>query len=518
MRKRQEINSGDQTDIPMFKNEGNVKGKDNRHSVWNWNGEGKNIALLFFLYLLQGIPLGLAASIPLLLQNRKVSYKEQAEFSFVYWPFSLKLLWAPIVDSLYSSKMGRRKTWLVPVQYALGLSMLFLSTRVDSYLENDGSPNIQMLTLVFFILNFLAATQDIAVDGWALTMLHRSNVGYASTCNSVGQTAGYFLGYVLFVAFESADFCNNYLRTVPEPKGLVTLDGFLYFWGITFMVSTTLVWLLKTERRESSPADQVEDDLSIAQTYKLLLKIFRLPAIQWMVVILMTARIGFSADAVTALKLVEKGVPKAQLALLLVPLVPLQIVLPLMISRYTTGPRPMEVYLKAIPYRLMFGLVYAGLVWITPSFRGDDGKFPFYYYLLVLVIYAMHQITVYSMFVAIMAFFAKVSDPAVGGTYMTLLNTVCNLGGNWPSTLALWSVDSLTWKSCQGSLLQGNSCLDPAEALACTESGGHCATDLDGYYVESVVCIVFGFIWLRWGRNIIKQLQAKDESAWKVHQ
>lgn len=54
---------------------------------------------------------------------------------------------------------------------------------------------------------------------------NRSNVGYASTCNSVGQTAGYFLGYVLFVAFESADFCNNYLRTVPEPKGLVTLDG-----------------------------------------------------------------------------------------------------------------------------------------------------------------------------------------------------------------------------------------------------------------------------------------------------
>jgi len=115
MRKRQEINSGDQTDIPMFKNEGNVKGKDNRHSVWNWNGEGKNIALLFFLYLLQGIPLGLAASIPLLLQNRKVSYKEQAEFSFVYWPFSLKLLWAPIVDSLYSSKMGRRKTWVTNI-------------------------------------------------------------------------------------------------------------------------------------------------------------------------------------------------------------------------------------------------------------------------------------------------------------------------------------------------------------------------------------------------------------------
>ena len=111
-------------------------------------------------------------------------------------------------------------------------------------------------------------------------------MGYASTCNSVGQTAGYFLGYVLFVAFESADFCNKYLRTVPQPNGLLTLDGFLYFWGMTFLISTTLVWLLKTEKKE-----EIQDDLSIAQTYKLLMKIFKLPAIQWTVVILMTARV-----------------------------------------------------------------------------------------------------------------------------------------------------------------------------------------------------------------------------------
>ena len=30
-----------------------------------------------------------------------------------------------------------------------------------------------------------------------------------------------------------------------------------------------------------------------------------------------------------------------------------------------------------------------------------------------------------------------------GGTYMTLLNTVCNLGGNWPATLALWAGKNL---------------------------------------------------------------------------
>ena len=58
------------------------------------------------------------------------------------------------------------------------------------------------------------------------------------------------------------------------------------------------------------------------------------------------------------------------------------------------------------------------------------------------------QITLYSMFVAVMAFFARISDPAVGGTYMTLLNTLCNLGGNWPNTMILWMTDSLTWRKC----------------------------------------------------------------------
>lgn len=68
------------------------------------------------------------------------------------------------------------------------------------------------------------------------------------------------------------------------------------------------------------------------------------------------------------------------------------------------------------------------------------------------------------MFVSIMAFFAKISDPVVGGTYMTLLNTVVNLGGNWPATLALWFVDPLTWKECVGAENVGdNACRNASE-------------------------------------------------------
>ena len=35
-----------------------------------------NIAVLMFLYVLQGIPLGLAGSVPYLLQSRQVNYKD----------------------------------------------------------------------------------------------------------------------------------------------------------------------------------------------------------------------------------------------------------------------------------------------------------------------------------------------------------------------------------------------------------------------------------------------------------
>lgn len=46
----------------------------------------------------------------------------------------------------------------------------------------------------------------------------------------------------------------------------------------------------------------------------------------------------------TGLKLIEAGVKKETLALLAVPLVPLQILLPLVIARFTTGETNFEFY------------------------------------------------------------------------------------------------------------------------------------------------------------------------------
>ncbi|XP_037533985.1 acetyl-coenzyme A transporter 1 [Nematolebias whitei] len=478
------------------------------------HGELGNVLLLLFLYVLQGIPLGLAGSIPLILQSKNVSYKDQAFFSFVFWPFSLKLLWAPLVDALYFSRFGRRKSWLVPTQYILGLFMLYLSGTVNSLLQNSKGPDVVILTAVFFMLAFLAATQDIAVDGWALTMLSRENVGYASTCNSVGQTAGYFLGNVLFLALESAEFCNKYLRIEPQDTGIVTLPDFLFFWGVVFLISTTLVAIFKRENGHGRGRRNVpEETQGVMETYKLLFSIVKMPTVFTFCVLLLTAKIGFSAaDAVTGLKLVEEGVPKAQLALLAVPMVPLQILLPVIISKYTAGPRPLDVFYKAFPFRLLIGLEYALLVWWTPSVK-QEGGFPVYYYAIVLLSYALHQVALYSMYVACMAFHAKVSDPLIGGTYMTLLNTVTNLGGNWPATLALWMVDPLTSKECRGVASQ--SCGSTVEAGLCVKEGGVCVTTLDGYYVESVVCVVIGLVWWLWLGKKMRRLQEQSPAAWR---
>ncbi|KAM6122231.1 acetyl-coenzyme A transporter 1 [Pterocles gutturalis] len=472
-----------------------------------------SILLLLVLYVLQGIPLGLAGSVPLILQSKSASYTDQAFFSFVFWPFSLKLLWAPLVDAVYLRGFGRRKSWLVPTQYVLGLFMIYMSTQVDLLLgDGEGrGPDVVALTVAFFFFEFLAATQDIAVDGWALTMLSRENVGYASTCNSVGQTAGYFLGNVLFLALESASFCNKYLRFQPQPQGIVTLSDFLFFWGAVFLITTTLVALLKKENKELTPTK--EETKGITDTYRLLFSIIKMPAVLTFCLLILTAKVGFSAaDAVTGLKLVEEGVPKEHLALLAVPMVPLQIILPLIISKYTAGPQPLNTFYKAMPFRLLLGLEFAFLVWWTPKVK-HEGGFPVYYYAVVLLSYALHQITLYSMYVAIMAFNAKVSDPLIGGTYMTLLNTVSNLGGNWPSTVALWLVDPLTVKECAGA--QEQTCGTTVAAELCTKAGGSCVTTLDGYYVESVVCVILGFGWWFLLGPKFKKLQDEGQSSWK---
>jgi MFS transporter, PAT family, solute carrier family 33 (acetyl-CoA transportor), member 1 len=53
----------------------------------------------------------------------------------------------------------------------------------------------------------------------------------------------------------------------------------------------------------------------------------------------------------TLIKLIEKGVAREKLGLLAIPLTPLQIILPLAISKYSNGPEPLTLLVRAIPLR-----------------------------------------------------------------------------------------------------------------------------------------------------------------------
>jgi hypothetical protein len=62
----------------------------------------------------------------------------------------------------------------VPIQLASAAMMLLSADWAESRLKQA---DIVSITGLFFVLVLLAATQDIAVDGWALTLLSRQHVG-----------------------------------------------------------------------------------------------------------------------------------------------------------------------------------------------------------------------------------------------------------------------------------------------------------------------------------------------------
>lgn len=84
--------------------------------------------------------------------------------------------------------------------------------------------------------------------------------------------------------------------------------------------------------------------------------------------------------------------------------------------------------MRSLPFRVLVGLIMAIFVYFTPFFKDENGNFSFKYYLLCLFLFALDKIAESSMFISLVSFFANISDANIGGTYMTLLTTLSNLG------------------------------------------------------------------------------------------
>ncbi|KAL2885691.1 acetyl-coenzyme A transporter 1 [Ceratocystis lukuohia] len=375
----------------------------------------RNFGLLVLLYFLQGVPMGLATgSVPFLLKNH-MSYSQIGIFSLASYPYSLKLFWSPIVDACWSPKLGRRKSWILPIQMLSGIGMLWLGSTVEEMMTGigkSGGPTVWSFTGWWFFLVLMCATQDIAVDGWALTLLTPGNVSYASTAQTVGLTAGQFLSYTVFLALNSSEFANRWFRAVPSNEGLVTLSGYLGFWGWTYLLVTLGLGLLKKEERTRN-----ED--GIWDVYRIMWGVLKLRNIQTIIVVHLIAKIGFQAnDAVTNLKLLDKGFGKENMALTVLIDFPFEIGLGYYAGKWSQEYTPMRLWCWAFMGRLLAAV----MAQITISIFPDTGVEP-WYMLVVILEHIFSTFTNTVMFVAISAFHARVADPVIGGTYMTLLAT-----------------------------------------------------------------------------------------------
>lgn len=159
--------------------------------------------------------------------------------------------------------------------------------------------------------------------------------------------------------------------------------------------------------------------------------------------------------------------------------------------------------------------MYSVLIWWTRRLATSSGDFPLYYYIVIIMLYAVHQVVLYVMFVSLMSFHAKISDPTIGGTYMTFLNTITNLGGNWPATLSLFLIDKLSLHSCQAT---GQWCNTDADKDVCTKLGSECSLFIDGYYLETFICTLLGLMWFLWGKSQVHHLQNRPQSSWRSHE
>eukprot|EP00933_Yihiella_yeosuensis_P020053 TRINITY_DN16175_c0_g1_i4.p1 TRINITY_DN16175_c0_g1~~TRINITY_DN16175_c0_g1_i4.p1 ORF type:complete len:456 (+),score=71.40 TRINITY_DN16175_c0_g1_i4:168-1370(+) len=110
----------------------------------------------------------------------------QSSFSLVGYPFSLKFIIAPIIDAFYTKRIGRRESWILPLQLVCTIILGVLSADITMMLEAS-PPEVARLTTAIFVLVAATAAGDIATDAWAAGRMSDSR---ASVCQAVGLTIG----------------------------------------------------------------------------------------------------------------------------------------------------------------------------------------------------------------------------------------------------------------------------------------------------------------------------------------
>lgn len=178
--------------------------------------------------------LGVSSGLPLLLTSKtlqawmtveKVDLAAIGLFSLVGLPYSLKFLWAPLLDRFALPFLGRRRGWLIVIQSALLVAIALMA------LQKPAS-GLQLLAINALVIAFLSATQDIAADAYRADVLEEREMGAGAAVFVLGYRIALLLtGSLALILADQIPWTVVYLlisgvmligliatMTAPEPE------------------------------------------------------------------------------------------------------------------------------------------------------------------------------------------------------------------------------------------------------------------------------------------------------------
>ncbi len=169
------------------------------------------VLIVLFLGFSAGLPLALSGSTLLFWAAEVgVDLKIIGLFALVGTPYTLKFLWAPIVDALdvpiLARWLGRRRAWLLLTQLLLMAAILFLGA-------NDPANAPGIVAFGALLVATASATQDIVIDAFRIESLNENEqaAGMASyvAAYRVGMLVSSAGALYIVTGFQSLGFSKS---------------------------------------------------------------------------------------------------------------------------------------------------------------------------------------------------------------------------------------------------------------------------------------------------------------------
>lgn len=167
------------------------------------------VAAMLFLGFSAGLPfLLVAGTLTAWLKLADVSITDIGLFALIGVAYSLKFLWAPLVDRLplpLLGALGRRRSWMLLSQAAVIAGLIGLA-------GSDPATQLFNVALYAVIVAFGSATQDIAIDAYRIEAVELSRQGAMAAAYQTGYRIGILAaGAGALVIAEWLDWETAYL-------------------------------------------------------------------------------------------------------------------------------------------------------------------------------------------------------------------------------------------------------------------------------------------------------------------